>query len=81
MGLLEGDAQPFADLGQCTALFMRVELSSPYEWIDPLDLATPGGRPLSPAYRDRYGHLEPDQRPAGGIMVPGTVLKTPLEAE
>ena len=40
-------------------------------------LATPGGRPLTQAYRDR----EPDQRPAGGIIVPGTVLKTPLEAE
>jgi len=44
-------------------------------------LATPGGRPLSQSYRDRYGHLEPNQRPAGGIIVPGTVLKTPLEAE
>ena len=26
-------------------------------------------------------HLEPGQRPAGGIVVPGTVLKAPLEAE
>lgn len=44
-------------------------------------LATPGGRPLSPAYDGRYGHLEPGQRPAGGIIVPGTIFKTPLEAE
>jgi hypothetical protein len=44
-------------------------------------LATPGGRPLPPAYADRYGHLEPGQRPAGGIVVPGTVFKAPLEAE
>jgi hypothetical protein len=45
-------------------------------------LATPdGGRPLPPVFRDRYGHLGPDDRPAGGIMVPGTKLKAPLEAE
>jgi hypothetical protein len=44
-------------------------------------LATPGGRPLPPAYRERYGHLKPDQRPAGGILVEGTVFKAPLEAE
>jgi len=44
-------------------------------------LATPDGRPLSPAYRNRYGHLGPNDRPAGGIVVPGTVYKAPLEAE
>lgn len=44
-------------------------------------LATPGGRPLPPAFADRYGHLGPGQRPAGGIVVPGTVFKAPLEAE
>lgn len=44
-------------------------------------LATPEGRPLPPAVFSRYGYLKPGQRPAGGIMVPGTVLQTPLEAE
>lgn len=44
-------------------------------------LATPGGRPLPPAYDDRYGDLEPGERPAGGIRVEGTVFKAPLEAE
>ncbi|NKB22579.1 MAG: TauD/TfdA family dioxygenase [Alphaproteobacteria bacterium] len=44
-------------------------------------LGTPNGRPLSPAYRNRYGDLKPDARPAGGIIVPGTVFKAPLEAE
>ena len=44
-------------------------------------LATPAGRPLPPAYTDRYGHLKPGERPAGGIMVEETVLKAPLEAE
>jgi len=44
-------------------------------------LATPAGRPLPLGYFDRYAHLEPGERPAGGIIVPGTVLKAPLEAE
>ena len=44
-------------------------------------LATPGGRPLSPAYENRYGDLKPGARPAGGIIVPGTVFKAPLKAE
>jgi hypothetical protein len=44
-------------------------------------LATPEGRPLPAGYFDRYAHLEKGQRPAGGIVVPGTVLKAPLEAE
>jgi hypothetical protein len=43
--------------------------------------ATPGGRPLPPAYHNRYGHLKPGERPAGGIIVEGTVFKAPLEAE
>jgi hypothetical protein len=44
-------------------------------------LATPNGRPLSPAFSARYPHLEPGQRPSGGIMVAGTTFQTPLEAE
>lgn len=44
-------------------------------------LATPEGRPLPDIFRDRYGHLAPGERPAGGIMVPGTELKAPLDAE
>jgi hypothetical protein len=44
-------------------------------------LGTPNGRPLSPAYANRYGDLKPGARPAGGIIVPGTVFKAPLEAE
>jgi hypothetical protein len=44
-------------------------------------LATPGGRPLPPAYEERYGELKPGERPAGGIRVEGTIFKAPLEAE
>jgi hypothetical protein len=44
-------------------------------------LATPGGRPLPPAYEERYGALKPGERPAGGIVVEGTVFRAPLEAE
>ena len=44
-------------------------------------LATPGGRPLPPAFEERYGGLKPGERPAGGILVEGTVFKAPLEAE
>lgn len=44
-------------------------------------LATPGGRPLPPPYTERYGHLKPGDRPAGGIIVEGTIFKAPLEAE
>lgn len=44
-------------------------------------LATPNGRPLAPAYKERYGDLKPGERPAGGILVEGTVFKAPLEAE
>jgi hypothetical protein len=44
-------------------------------------LATPGGRPLPPAIFERYPNVPRDQRPAGGGVVPGTVLKVPLEAE
>jgi hypothetical protein len=44
-------------------------------------LATPGGRPLPSVYADRYGELKEGERPAGGIMVPGTTLKAPLYPE
>ena len=44
-------------------------------------LATPDGRPLPKAFHDRYGHLKPGERPAGGIIVEETVFKAPLEAE
>ena len=44
-------------------------------------LTTPAGRPLSPAYENRYGHLKPGDRPAGGIVVPGTEFKAPLYPE
>ena len=44
-------------------------------------LATPDGRPLPPAYEERYGGLKQGERPAGGIFVEGTVFKAPLEAE
>ena len=44
-------------------------------------LATPGGRPLSPAYKNRYGQLEPGVRPAGGVIVPGTQFRAPLYPE
>ena len=44
-------------------------------------LGTPGGRPLPPAYSDRFAHLEEGERPAGGVVVPGTVYKAPLYPE
>ncbi len=44
-------------------------------------LATPGGRPLPAAMWNRYGPHMKAKRPAGGVMLPDTVLKTPLDAE
>lgn len=44
-------------------------------------LGTPGGRPLPPAYSDRFAHLEEGERPAGGVVVPGTVYTAPLHPE
>jgi hypothetical protein len=44
-------------------------------------LATPDGRPLPGGFANRYHNLEPGQRPAGGIIVPGTRPHAPLEAE
>ncbi len=40
-------------------------------------LCPPNGRPLHPAYADRWGSIEPGAR--GGIVVPGTRLNAPLE--
>jgi hypothetical protein len=44
-------------------------------------LATPDGRPLPPCIFERYPNALRSERPAGGIIVPGTKLKVPLEAE
>lgn len=44
-------------------------------------LSTPDGRPLAPGYAERYHSLAPGQRPVGGILVPGTKLTAPLDAE
>jgi hypothetical protein len=44
-------------------------------------LSTPEGRPLPPIFSDKYGHLGPDERPSGGVMVPGTKLTAPLDPE
>lgn len=44
-------------------------------------LSTPDGRPLPDCYAERYFSLEPGQRPAGGIIVPGTKLCAPMDAE
>ena len=41
-------------------------------------LCPPNGRPLPPAFTDRYGGTEIGNR--GGIMVPGVQLVTPMEA-
>ena len=41
-------------------------------------LCPPNGRPLPPAFADRYGATEIGNR--GGIMVPGIRLVTPMEA-
>ena len=41
-------------------------------------LCPPNGRPLPPAFADRYGSTEIGNR--GGIMVPGSSLVTPMEA-
>jgi hypothetical protein len=43
-------------------------------------LATPGGRPLSDAFLDRYVGLKPGQRPSG-IVVEGMELCAPLSPE
>lgn len=42
-------------------------------------LAPAYGRPLPEAFAQRYGSVVPGDR--GGIMVPGTRLKVPLEPE
>lgn len=42
-------------------------------------LATPDGRPLSPIFAEQYAHLKPGDRPAGGIVVPGTEFTAPLD--
>lgn len=44
-------------------------------------LATPDGRPLPAIFADQYAHLKPGDRPAGGVVVPGTKFTAPLEAE
>ncbi|MBL25562.1 MAG: taurine catabolism dioxygenase TauD [Rhodospirillaceae bacterium] len=44
-------------------------------------LSTPNGRPLPESYGERFHSLEPGQRPVGGILVPGTKLTAPLDAE
>lgn len=44
-------------------------------------LGTPDGRPLPPAYSDRFAHLKEGERAAGGVVVPGTVYKAPLYPE
>jgi hypothetical protein len=44
-------------------------------------LATPGGRPLPDCYAELYGDLRPGDRPAGGITIPGTTPKAPLDAQ
>jgi hypothetical protein len=43
-------------------------------------LAPPDGRPLPPAFEERYGNIEPGT-PRGGIRVPGQTLRAPLEPE
>jgi Taurine catabolism dioxygenase TauD, TfdA family len=44
-------------------------------------LATPGGRPLSSAFMNRYGKAMLGKRPAGGVIVPGMTFRAPIEAE
>jgi hypothetical protein len=41
-------------------------------------LCPPNGRPLPPAFADRYGGTEIGNR--GGIVLPGIRMNTPLEA-
>ena len=41
-------------------------------------LCPPNGRPLPPAFADRYGGTEVGNR--GGIVLPGIRMNTPLEA-
>lgn len=55
------------------------------DWDDPdrrryllrLWICPPNGRPLPPAYAERYGSIEIGDR--GGIVCPGTEFKAPLE--
>lgn len=57
------------------------------DWLEPerkrhllrLWLASPGARPLPPAYAERYGSVTIGDR--GGIICPNTRLHAPLEAE
>jgi len=44
-----------------------------------LRLAPAGARPLPAVFAPRYGSVTPGER--GGIVVKGTTLKVPLEAE
>ena len=44
-------------------------------------LSTPDGRPLNPAYFNRYGNLKPNDRPSGGVLVPGIKFSAPLYPE
>ena len=43
-------------------------------------LSAPAGRPLPPAFAERYGEIRVGRR-RGGIVVPGATLTAPLEAE
>ncbi|MCH8256227.1 MAG: hypothetical protein IID06_12830 [Gemmatimonadetes bacterium] len=43
-------------------------------------LAPPNGRPLPPAFAERYGTIEVGTR-RGGITVPGVQLRVPLDPE
>ncbi len=44
-----------------------------------LAFAPPGARPLPEVFAPRYGSVVPGER--GGIVVSGTTLRVPLEAE
>jgi len=82
MGFQQGDIQL---LNNHVVVHSRTEIE---EYPEPsrqrhllrLWLATPEGRPIPPPFASRYVNLEPGQRPAGGIMVPGVRLNAPLEA-
>lgn len=78
--------------GDVQLLHNHVLVHSRTEYVDDPDpahmrhlyrlwLATPDGRPLPPIFAEQYTHLKPGERPAGGIVVPGTVFRAPLEAE
>ena len=83
MEFLRGDVQILHNHVTCHSRTEFEDYPEPERRRDLLRLwlGTPGGRPLPPAYNDRFAHLKPGERPAGGVVVPGTEYSAPLYPE